>query len=119
METTRRILRENSQAWLPKKDKKDQEILQINNLYLLYQGEKDLVIIDQHAAHERILYEQYLDEYHQKKNFQKLKLDKKIKINLTTASKALLNNYEEKFKELAFIFEKKNKEIYLTNIQKF
>ena len=118
METTREILRENSQAWLPKKDIKDQEILQINNLYLLYQSEKGLVIIDQHAAHERILYEQYLDEYYQKKNFQKLKLEKKIKINLTTASKALLNNYQEKFRELAFIFEEKNKEIYLTAIPK-
>lgn len=118
METTRELLRENSQAWLPKKDKKDQEILQINNLYLLYQGNEGLVIIDQHAAHERILYEQYLEEYAQQTNFAKLELEKKIKVNLTAASKALLKNYQKNFQELNFYFEEKANKTYLTAIPK-
>lgn len=36
------------------------KIMQVNNLYILMEEEKGLVIIDQHAAHERIRYEELM-----------------------------------------------------------
>jgi len=41
----------------------DVEILQVNKLYLVTSNKDGLVLVDQHAAHERILYEQFLKEY--------------------------------------------------------
>ncbi|MGH7203659.1 MAG: DNA mismatch repair endonuclease MutL, partial [Candidatus Levyibacteriota bacterium] len=38
-------------------------IIQINNLYLLVPDKNGFLIIDQHAAHERIRYEQLLEEF--------------------------------------------------------
>lgn len=40
---------------------------QMNFTYIIAEGENDLYIIDQHAAHERIYYEKYLREYNDSK----------------------------------------------------
>ncbi|MEZ5965303.1 MAG: DNA mismatch repair endonuclease MutL [Planctomycetota bacterium] len=34
------------------------EVLQVRDLYLLFEGEQGLVVVDQHALHERVIYEQ-------------------------------------------------------------
>ena len=43
-------------------------ILQIHNLYLITQSNNGLLIVDQHAAHERVLYEKLLINFQAKKN---------------------------------------------------
>jgi DNA mismatch repair protein MutL len=118
MEATSQFLKENSQAWLPKKDLNDLEILQLKELYLLYETNEGLMIVDQHAAHERILYEQYLTEFKAKKNFQKIKLDKKLKINLSSTSKVMISNYKKELAELSFEFLEEKNQIYLKTIPK-
>jgi DNA mismatch repair protein MutL len=39
---------------------------QLNNLYLLCEHDEQLVVIDQHAAHERILYQQLRSQYEER-----------------------------------------------------
>lgn len=65
------VLRESTPTWnLKDLDSmlKQSEIIQLHNLYLLVQTRQGFILIDQHAAHERILYEQLktaLTERHQ------------------------------------------------------
>ena len=40
---------------------------QLNNSFIIMQGEKGLLVIDQHVAHERILYERFRDAAKEKK----------------------------------------------------
>lgn len=39
---------------------------QLFSTYLLAQADDKMYLIDQHAAHEKVLYEQFLDEYHRR-----------------------------------------------------
>lgn len=52
-------LKLDNQPWHPAQMVQGSDIQQIHRLYLLAQTQDGLLLIDQHAAHERILYEQY------------------------------------------------------------
>ncbi|WP_417909475.1 DNA mismatch repair endonuclease MutL [Candidatus Electronema sp. PJ] len=59
-------------ALLPLKEPKRNSLRligQLLNLYLLCEQEGQLVVIDQHAAHERILYQQLRQQYEQRQPF--------------------------------------------------
>ena len=42
---------------------------QINNMFIVSQTEDSLILIDQHAAHERIVLEKFKKKLQKKKNF--------------------------------------------------
>jgi len=59
-------LKENTFNWNIKgiEEKEDyEEIFQIGNTYIVTHTKEGLILIDQHAAHESILYEQYMERY--------------------------------------------------------
>jgi DNA mismatch repair protein MutL len=63
------MLREQSPLWNVKDPillKRTTVVQQLHNTYLVIQTKSGLLLIDQHAAHERILFEQLLETY--KKN---------------------------------------------------
>ncbi|NTU46478.1 DNA mismatch repair endonuclease MutL [Candidatus Roizmanbacteria bacterium] len=48
--------------------KKSSDVIQINNTYLIIQTANGYLLIDQHAAHERILYEQFSHTFQKQKD---------------------------------------------------
>jgi DNA mismatch repair protein MutL len=59
------FLKENVIPWdiRPKLEINLEEVIQLHNLYLVVQTKDGVLYIDQHGAHERILYEQFLEEF--------------------------------------------------------
>lgn len=76
----------------------------------------ELVVIDQHAAHERILYQEFLDQY--KKNI--LEKSKKIsfskKIHLGKENIMFFEKNADIFRQLGFIFSIEKKIIILEKV---
>ncbi|WP_102400799.1 DNA mismatch repair endonuclease MutL [Haloimpatiens massiliensis] len=77
---------------------------QFNNSYILGEYNKELYIIDQHAAHEKILFERYLDEI-SKRDVVVQGLLSPLIIELTHEDFAYYKENEKTFKELGFVIE--------------
>ena len=95
-------------AWDPRvaKVSKNQEILQIHDLYLAFESENGIVVIDQHAAHERILYESYLEEFEKKKGSgEKKQLMTPILLDLSPDEHVHLVSYLRELIDLGFEIE--------------
>lgn len=75
---------------------------QVNLCYIVAQSNSDLYIIDQHAAHERILFDR-LCSYADKIPAQGLLIHRVLKFD--AAESALIENNLELFKDLAFTLE--------------
>jgi DNA mismatch repair protein MutL len=90
------------------------DILQLHNLYLLTQTRFGIAFIDQHAAHERILYEQFLQAFkNEKKNSPQYHLPRPAVLELSFTEISLLEEYKEVLENLGFIFEPFKENTYL------
>ncbi|MEN9649422.1 MAG: hypothetical protein RL094_389 [Candidatus Parcubacteria bacterium] len=103
--TTASMLRSSLTPWNVK-DIGDQEILQINNLYLIAPTDKGVLLIDQHAAHERILYEQFHQAFIDKKSEATVfQLPEHVLFDLPRGDALLLEQELEKFQSIGFDIE--------------
>jgi DNA mismatch repair protein MutL len=59
---THDLLRQSAEPWKFTESVEQTPIFQLHNTYLVMQTDEGMIMIDQHAAHERILYEQYKQE---------------------------------------------------------
>lgn len=75
------------------------------NTYIIIEIQKELYIIDQHAAHERVMYEKVKENYYSsaEKDSQMLLLPDII--TLTHKEMDILRDNEDMFKEAGFVFE--------------
>lgn len=80
-------------------------ILQIHNLYLFVQTEKGVLIVDQHAAHERVLYEEYLNAFEEERMQQPVLLKKAVLFETGLAQADILRDHSDAFSELGFDIE--------------
>lgn len=88
------------------KFKKSGDIIQMHNLYIITQTEKGILIIDQHAAHERILFEQFRKSYLEGKKTVKLhKLSKQRIIELSALESEVLIEHLGIFSQMGFTIE--------------
>ncbi len=79
-------------------------ITQIANCYIVAEDENGLVLIDQHAAHERVRYEELMDQFeNQEKSIQPLLMP--LQIELSGEEAILLEENKEVFVNLGFEIE--------------
>jgi DNA mismatch repair protein MutL len=84
------------------------EIWQFQRKYIMYQMENTLMIIDQHAAHERILYEQALDRLNSHANLSQ-QLLMPIYIELNPVDYEVAKSIEKELQALGFDIELQSK----------
>lgn len=77
---------------------------QVFDTYWLVQFQESLYIIDQHAAHERVLYERTLKEM-KNREFTSQYLSPPIILSLSMQEAALLNEHMERFRRIGFEIE--------------
>lgn len=76
---------------------------QLHNKYVFVRTEKGMLIIDQNAAHQRILYEKALKALDGKaENFQELLFP--VRIELNSVGRSFLKEYEKEINDLGFRF---------------
>lgn len=83
---------------------KYQIIGQVFDTYWLVQFEDKLYIIDQHAAHEKVKYERFMKQYHDKTILTQ-NLMPPIIVSLTGKEETILKEYMELFNNLGFEIE--------------
>ncbi len=76
----------------------------IHRLFYIAENEYGLVIIDQHAAHERVLYEQFMQQY-RAKNIAVQELLAPEPMEFSPSELLLLEEQKEVFQHLGFFFE--------------
>ena len=74
---------------------------QLFDTYWLVEYENQFYIIDQHAAHEKVLYERFMKEYQQKEIFSQFVSPPEI-ISLSLSESNLLNQHLETFQAFGF-----------------
>ena len=102
---TAHMLKDMMPAWHASlgAQKSDGDILQIHNLYLLTQTPNGLLLIDQHAAHERILYEEFKEAFKLTRDKQEtIELDEPIVFDLPQPEAIALDEHNETFAKLGF-----------------
>jgi DNA mismatch repair protein MutL len=84
---------------------------QITASYIVAEGPSGMYLIDQHAAHERILYEQFMAAYQNKQLAVQGVLDT-ITVELGALQARVLEEYQEQLAEIGFEIEEFGKNTY-------
>jgi len=95
---------ENREAVPLEKNRSVTPIAQVSNSYIVAKNNEGLVLIDQHAGHERVRYEQLMDQFEsQKKSTQPLLTP--VEIEFTNDEVVLVEENMQTFHDLGFEIE--------------
>ncbi|MDH5533290.1 MAG: DNA mismatch repair endonuclease MutL [Candidatus Pacebacteria bacterium] len=112
---TRDILKEKTEFFNVKEKPIEEEIIQIDNTYLIYPSAQGMVLVDQHAAHERILFEQFREEFLISDKNSTL-LSKKVTIDLSISDLQKVKDLEQFLSKMGFRLDKSESDLYLTHV---
>ncbi|MGN0465166.1 MAG: DNA mismatch repair protein MutL, partial [Lachnospiraceae bacterium] len=88
-----------------KERKKQYKIIgSLFHTYWLLEGEEKLFLLDQHAAHEKVMFEKLMEQKKKQKIYEQ-QLNPPIIVALTMNEKEMIQKYEKQFKELGFTIE--------------
>lgn len=93
----------------------EDEILQFHRTYLMYQRGNKLLLVDQHAAHEKILFEEFKQQFKERK-LVSLKLDRPVVVKLGAEDVELLAKKSQEFEAVGFKWQPGAKQIKLTKV---
>ncbi len=114
------FLQENINPWLVRDGEQNikvQEPIQIDRTFILLPINNGFYLIDQHAAHERILYEQFYDAFlMQTKNKQIFNLVQPIELDLPFSEMEQLKSQQEFFSNLGFRFNYEDEKFFLQGV---
>lgn len=114
-------LRQEMIPWTLKDLTDDTEIAQLHKTYLVAPTSSGMIMIDQHAAHERILYEQFLAEFERQRSLGVLvALSQPKVIPFSVSEFALIIEYEKALRAHGFIFdlEMDQQQLIITKVPK-
>ncbi|HLB51555.1 hypothetical protein A3F07_01480 [candidate division WWE3 bacterium RIFCSPHIGHO2_12_FULL_38_15] len=110
-------LKESVQYWdVRNVGNENEEIIQIANTFLITESNNGLLIVDQHAAHERIIYEQFLESFNnsESKRVQYV-LDKPKYIDFSILELEALKEHYSTIEKLGFNLEEFGRNQYKVN----
>lgn len=82
------------------------KLLQLHQTYIFSSTREGIVLIDQHAAHERILYEQFVQAFDKKKKEKQIyDLSNSVKLNLSLNESQILEEHLDYFKDIGFAID--------------
>ena len=84
---------------------------QVQGTYIICEGEKGLILIDQHAAHERLLFEKYKKEY-ETGSVSSERLLIPIAMELSTEESFILMSHLEAFQSMGFEMDPIGERVY-------
>lgn len=84
---------------------------QVQGTYILCEEEKGLIFIDQHAGHERILFEKYRKEY-ETRSISSERFLIPIMMELSTEESFVLSSYLEEFQSMGFEIDPIGEKVY-------
>lgn len=84
--------------------KKYKIIGSVFDTYWLLEGEDKLFMLDQHAAHEKVMFEKLMEQKREQKIYEQ-QLNPPIVVSLTINEQEMIQKYEEQFKKLGFTIE--------------
>ena len=99
-----KIIYEQASFLTPEAKAQHKIIGQLFDTYWMVQYQDKLYIIDQHAAHEKVLYEKTMKKIHEKEMTSQL-ISPPIIVSLTTKEKNLIEEYIDSFVEIGFQLE--------------
>lgn len=84
------------------------KLIQLDKVYIIFADKGGLVLYDQHAVHERILFEKLRDEFlKQRESLELYELPMPVSLGLTTRESILFKEHKRLLEKVGFMFKRK------------